>query len=88
MAHYFDHRWNSYYGTGNDDRHRLKLAEKQDPALQAEPRYYWILENGLIPTRRNGRDTQIPVRLGQVAVTGWRDGPDRARDRAAAGLVR
>jgi hypothetical protein len=58
MAYQFDHRWNSYYGTGDEDRRRLTLAEKQDPAVQAEPRY-WIAEDGPIPRRRNGKDIKV-----------------------------
>ena len=80
MAHHFDHRWNSFYGTGNDDRRHLTLTEKQDPSAQAEPRY-WIAEDGLIPTRRNGRDVMVPAvskRLGELEwergwLCGWRN---------------
>ena len=70
MAHHFDHRWNSYYGTGNDDRRHLTLIEKQDPSVEAEPRY-WIAEDGLIPTRRNGKDVKIPGVSDRLAQLRW-----------------
>jgi len=73
MAHHFDHRWNSFYGTGNDDRHRLTSAEKQDPSVQVEPRY-WILEDGLIPTRRNGKDVKVPGVTERLADLKWERG--------------
>ena len=60
MAHHFDHRWNSFYGTGNDDRHRLTFAEKQDPSVQAEPRY-WILEDGLIRPAGTAKTSRSPA---------------------------
>ena len=80
MAHHFDHRWNSFYGTGNDDRNHLALSEKQDPTTEALPRY-WIDEDGLIQTRRNGKDVKVPgvsERLGELKwgrgwLCGWRD---------------
>ena len=80
IAHHFDHRWNSFYGTGNDDRSRLSVSEKQDPAMAALPRY-WIAEDGLIQTRRNGKDVKVPgvsERLGGLKwdrgwLCGWRD---------------
>ena len=70
MAHHFDHRWNSYYDTGNEDRRHLTLAEKQDPTALAEPRY-WIAENGPIPTRRNGRDLTVPGVLERLTELKW-----------------
>jgi hypothetical protein len=73
MAHLFDHRWNSYYDTGNEDRRLLTLAEKQDPSAAAEPRY-WIAENGLIPTRRKGRDVQVPGVSQRLAELDWERG--------------
>src|SRR6266567_1173121 len=80
MAHHFDHRWNSFYGTGNDDRRHLSLSEKQDPTTAAAPRY-WIAEGGLIQTARNGKDVKVPgvsERLGELKwdrgwLCGWRD---------------
>ncbi len=80
MAHHFDHRWNSYYGTGNEDRRRLSLAEKQDTSAAAMPRY-WIEDEGLIPTVRKGKEVEIPgvnLRLKELGwerkwLCGWRD---------------
>ncbi|MFI6458610.1 Eco57I restriction-modification methylase domain-containing protein [Streptosporangium amethystogenes] len=80
MAHHFDHRWNSYYGTGNEDRRRLSITEKQNPSAAADPRY-WIAESGLISTVRKDKEVEIPgvaLRLEEVKwdrdwLCGWRD---------------
>ncbi|MCI0386358.1 Eco57I restriction-modification methylase domain-containing protein [Streptomyces sp. CNQ085] len=80
MAHLFDHRWNSYTGTGNEDRRRISVSEKADPATYADPRY-WILENGPVPTVRRGKEVEergVNERLAEVRWTydwllGWRD---------------
>ncbi|MFF3442545.1 Eco57I restriction-modification methylase domain-containing protein [Streptosporangium sp. NPDC002721] len=80
MVHHFDHRWNSYYGTGNEDRHRLSLIEKQNPSAVADSRY-WIAENGLISTVRKNKRVEVPgvtLRLEDVNwdrdwLCGWRD---------------
>ncbi|WP_326642318.1 N-6 DNA methylase [Streptosporangium sp. NBC_01755] len=80
MAHHFDHRWNSYYDTGNEDRRRLTFDEKQNPSVAADPRY-WIAENGLISTIRKNKEVEIPgitLRLEDVGwgrdwLCGWRD---------------
>ncbi|MDT0343507.1 Eco57I restriction-modification methylase domain-containing protein [Streptomyces litchfieldiae] len=80
MAHHFDHRWNSYHGTGNEDRWRLTLSEKQDPMVSAAPRY-WVAEDGDVPVIRSGKDVNVPGvarRLEEVAwehdwLCGWRD---------------
>ncbi|WP_199729329.1 DNA methyltransferase [Micromonospora sp. M71_S20] len=90
MAHLFDHRWNSYFGTGNEDRRRLTLTEKQDPSAVAYPRY-WIAENGLIPTTRRGRQVEIPgvaLRLAQLGwdrdwLCGWRDVTNATNERTS-----
>jgi hypothetical protein len=73
MMSHFDHRWNSFYGIGNDDRRRLTLEEKQDPTFSAEPRY-WIREDGLIPTRRNAKDVEVPGVSARLAELGWEHG--------------
>jgi N-6 DNA Methylase len=80
MAHHFDHRWNSYFDTGNEDRRRVAIVEKQDPSTTADPRY-WIQEEGLIPVRRKNKDVYIAgvtSRLEEVNwnrdwLCGWRD---------------
>jgi hypothetical protein len=80
MAHHFDHRWASYYGTANDDHRLLTLMEKQDPSTKAEPRY-WIAEDGPVPTRRNGRDVKVAgvsellanLNWERFWLCGWRD---------------
>ncbi|PWR16893.1 restriction endonuclease, partial [Micromonospora sicca] len=80
MAHHFDHRWNSYYGNGNEDRRRLTLTEKQDPLAAADPRY-WVAENGLISSVRKNKQVEVPgvaLRLKDMGwdrdwLCGWRD---------------
>jgi Eco57I restriction-modification methylase len=90
MAYHFDHRWNSYYGTGNDDHRPLSLTEKQNPWACAEPRY-WITEDGLIATRRNNRDVRVPgvsLRLAELKwergwLCGWREVTNPNNERTA-----
>ncbi|MEU7044712.1 DNA methyltransferase [Streptomyces varsoviensis] len=80
MAHHFDHRWNSYYDTGNEDRRRLSLAEKRDVSTAAQPRY-WIADEGFISTVRKGKEVEVPgvsLRLKGLEwerewLCGWRD---------------
>ncbi|MEU9057937.1 DNA methyltransferase [Streptomyces sp. NPDC048430] len=94
MAHHFDHRWNSYYGTGNEDRRRLSLAEKQDAAAVAMPRY-WIADEGLIPTVRKGKEVEVPgvgTRLKDLGwerkwLCGWRDVCRTTDERTAIAAV-
>ncbi len=70
MVHLFDHRWNSYTGTGNEDRNRIGESEKTDPATSADPRY-WIQREGKVPTRRNNRDMHIKGVELRLAEEGW-----------------
>lgn len=80
MVHHFDHRWNSFYGLGSEDRHRLALAEKQNPSTTAAPRY-WIADNGFISTIRKNKAVEVSGvarRLDEAAwdrdwLCGWRD---------------
>jgi hypothetical protein len=90
MVQIYDHRWSSFYDTGNDDRRRLGLAEKKDPAVQAEPRY-WIAEDGPIFTQRRGRDVRVPGVSERLAaldwdrgwLSGWRDVTNPNNERTA-----
>jgi hypothetical protein len=90
MVHLFDHRWNSFYSTGDDDRYQFTLSEKQDASARAEPRY-WVAEDGLIATRRNNRDVEVPgvsQRLTEVNwergwLCGWRDVTNPNNERTA-----
>lgn len=70
MIHLFDHRWNSYTGTGNEDRRRISTSEKADPATSANPRY-WIQQEGKILTRRNNRDVYVKGVELRLAEEGW-----------------
>lgn len=80
MIHHFDHRWNSYHGTEDEDRRRLSLAEKQLPTTTADPRY-WIAESGQISTVRRNKEIEIPGVAERLAglnwdrdwICGWRD---------------
>ncbi|MEV0597611.1 hypothetical protein AB0I38_39980, partial [Nonomuraea cavernae] len=90
MIYHFDHRWNSYYGTGNEDRRKLSHLEKQQAAVAATPRY-WVAEDGLIPTVRRNVETEIPgaaVRLAELNwrrnwLCGWRDVTKAVNERTA-----
>ncbi|MEO3826037.1 DNA methyltransferase [Actinomadura sp. B10D3] len=90
MAHIFDHRWNSFFGTGNEDRVAVRSEEKARPDSSAMPRY-WIAEDGMIPVHRRGREVQSPgvsVRLGKLNwkrnwLCGWRDITKAVNERTA-----
>ncbi|MFB7109210.1 Eco57I restriction-modification methylase domain-containing protein [Streptomyces sp. NPDC056291] len=70
MVHLFDHRWNSYTGTGNEDRRRIGTSEKTNPVTSADPRY-WIQREGKVPTRRNNRDVHVKGVELRLAEEGW-----------------
>jgi hypothetical protein len=80
MAHHFDHRYNSFYGTDKDERRRMSSEEKSVATTQAEPRY-WIARDGLIPTIRNRKEAEVPgveARLAELEwdrgwLCGWRE---------------
>ncbi|MFQ3556663.1 N-6 DNA methylase [Streptomyces gramineus] len=80
MAHHFDHRWNSYTGTGNEDRRRIESIEKNNPSLCTNPRY-WVAERGPITTVRKGKQVfgrGVAERLTETDwerdwLIGWRD---------------
>ena len=68
----------------------LTVAELQDPARAAIP-LHWIAEDGLIPTRRNGRNVKIPgvsLRLAELKwewewLCGWSDVTASTNERSA-----
>lgn len=80
MAHLFDHRWNRYYGLGNDDYEHVPLIDKEDASGVALPRH-WVQEKGHIRTVRKGKETNVAgvdLRLAEVGwkrewLLGWRD---------------
>jgi len=51
----------------------LTVKELQDPARSAIP-LYWITDEGLIPTRRNGRDVKVPGVSERLAELEWERG--------------
>ncbi len=80
MIHHFDHRWNSYYGEGSEERSRPTAAEKGQASTVAMPRY-WVAEDGFVATVRKGQEVKVPgvhLRLDDVGwergwLCGWRD---------------
>ncbi|WP_328718918.1 SAM-dependent DNA methyltransferase [Streptomyces sp. NBC_00247] len=80
MAHLFDHRWNRYYGLGNDDYERVSLEDKGDAFGVTLPRH-WVQESGRVRTVRNHREIHVPgvgLRLEALKwerdwLLGWRD---------------
>ncbi len=62
MVHQFDHRWASY--TDPDDCSDVTLAEKQDPAFAALPRY-WVDEREV--------EAKLAGRWDRGWLLGWRD---------------
>jgi hypothetical protein len=70
MAQIFDHRWNSFSGTGNDDVHRNSPTEKDDATMSAIPRY-WVPETGSVQVVRNGREVDVPGVQGKLSETAW-----------------
>ncbi|WP_338932308.1 DNA methyltransferase [Streptomyces netropsis] len=77
MAHHFDHRWNHYYGLGDNDYERVPLADKEDAHGVTMPRY-WV-QGSSISTKRKGKATAVPgVDLRMEGwkrdwLMGWRD---------------
>ncbi|MFJ9242933.1 Eco57I restriction-modification methylase domain-containing protein [Streptomyces sp. NPDC101776] len=90
MAHLFDHRWNRYYGLGNEDYEHVPLEEKKEAFGVTQPRK-WIQESGRIPTVRKDKEVDISgvdVRLGELKwehgwLLGWRDITNTANERTA-----
>ncbi|GAA4619407.1 N-6 DNA methylase [Actinoallomurus liliacearum] len=80
MVHHFDHRWNSYAGTGEDDLRPLTLAEKRNPSATADPRY-WIAESDIPSKGKSGDSVLLPGVAARLAdmewergwLCGWRD---------------
>ncbi|WSA80476.1 N-6 DNA methylase [Streptomyces sp. NBC_01799] len=78
MAHHFDHRWNRYYGIGENDYEAVPLTDKKDPCYVALSRN-WVPANDSIPTIRKGKEVSVPgvnPRLGGWTrdwLLGWRD---------------
>ncbi|MCX5334566.1 DNA methyltransferase [Streptomyces sp. NBC_00140] len=88
MAHHFDHRWNRYYGLGENDYESVPLAVKKDPHYEVMPRI-WVSASDDIPTMRNGRQVAAPGvnrRLGNWTrdwLLGWRDVTNPGNERTA-----
>ncbi|MEU7628628.1 DNA methyltransferase [Nocardia sp. NPDC049220] len=70
MIHHFDHRWSSFYGTGDNDRRRFELREKADPSALVMPRN-WVAEEGVVRVVRRGRERDIPGVDLRLRKLGW-----------------
>jgi len=70
MVHHFDHRWNLFCDSDNDETRRLTLVEKQDPEFEPQPRY-WIQDEGRIFSRRKDKDVNVPGVSERLAELGW-----------------
>ncbi len=75
MVDFFNHRAadviksSTAVNRQNQPRYLMK-GELQDPTRSAIP-LYWIADDGLIPTRRNGRDVRLPGVSELLSDLGW-----------------
>ncbi len=67
LIHQFDHRWATY--TPDGDSRDMTLAEKQDPAQTARPRY-WVDEREVL-----ARVANVPARLAKAWLLTHAEGP-------------
>jgi hypothetical protein len=95
MVDFFNHRsadviTSATAVTRQNQPQYLTTEELQDPGRTAIP-LHWIAEDGLIPTRRNGKDVEVPgvsLRLAEVKwerewLCGWRDVTASTNERTA-----
>jgi hypothetical protein len=69
LIHQFDHRWATY--TPEGDNRDMTLAEKQDPAQTARPRY-WVDEREVL-----ARVANVPARLAKAWLLTHAEGDNR-----------
>jgi hypothetical protein len=69
LIHQFDHRWATY--TPEGDSRDMTLAEKQDPAQTARPRY-WVDEREVLARMAN-----VPARLSKAWLLTHTEGANR-----------
>jgi hypothetical protein len=69
LIHQFDHRWATY--TPEGDSRDMTLAEKQDPAQTARPRY-WVDEREVL-----ARVANVPTRLAKAWLLTHTEGDNR-----------
>jgi hypothetical protein len=69
LIHQFDHRWATY--TPEGDSRDMTLAEKQDPAQTARPRY-WVDEREVL-----ARVANVPARLAKAWLLAHTEGDNR-----------
>ncbi len=79
LIHQFDHRWATY--TPDGDSRDMMLAEKQDPAQTARPRY-WVDEREVL-----ARVANVPARLAKAWLLTHTEGVKRANIPEAKSLV-
>ncbi|WP_304455442.1 N-6 DNA methylase [Nocardiopsis sp. YSL2] len=74
-AHHFDHRWNSFTGTGSGDIRHLVGEEKSDPHALAMPRY-WVPEHDVAVggVTRRGRPAVAKGVGSRLESIGWNRG--------------
>lgn len=78
MVHQFDHRWATYEENGSDSRD-MTDAEKGNPAIFAQPRY-WISESEL--------EDRLAERQARQWLMGWRDITNATNERTViAGVL-
>lgn len=70
MLHLFDHRWNRYFGVGNNDFEKVPLDTKEEASGTADARY-WVQERGNVRTRRKDKDTQVPGVDNRLREVNW-----------------
>ncbi|WP_433362334.1 Eco57I restriction-modification methylase domain-containing protein [Streptosporangium sp. CA-115845] len=70
MAHLFDHRWNRYYGLGDNDYEAVPSERKIDAYEVTNPRR-WIKEGGFVSTVRKKKDIKVPGVSFRLEEEGW-----------------
>ncbi|MFU8874345.1 Eco57I restriction-modification methylase domain-containing protein [Micromonospora sp. SL4-19] len=71
MSHLFDHRWNRYYGLGDNDYEAVPPSIKADARGVTDPRR-WIKEGGFVQTNRKNKQVKVPGVSLRLQEEGWR----------------
>lgn len=70
MAHLYDHRWNRYYGQGDNDYEAVPESVKGVADSVIWPRRY-VKRSGIVRSRRGGEVVEIQGLLGRLQAEGW-----------------